>query len=128
MALTKGICGSALFSQHLKHPEIINVRMGIFDGDLGLRPWVACTSPDPPFGSQCPTSVCPALPDLSKRIRSTSTPLAAGDHNDAYDSPPSVASAVERLWLPRRCLIVRVVELIWSGIAARAVTSGCSQQ
>ena len=31
-------CGSALFSQDPANPEIINVRMGSFDGDPGVRP------------------------------------------------------------------------------------------
>ena len=33
-----GTCGSALFSQDPDNPEIINVRMGSFDGDPGVRP------------------------------------------------------------------------------------------
>ena len=33
-----GTCGSALFSQNPDNPEIINVRMGSFDGDPGVRP------------------------------------------------------------------------------------------
>ena len=33
-----GTCGSHLFSQDPKSPEMINVRMGSFDGDPGLRP------------------------------------------------------------------------------------------
>lgn len=33
-----GTCGSALFGQHPENPETINVRMGSFDGDPGVRP------------------------------------------------------------------------------------------
>ena len=33
-----GTCGSHLFSQNPQDPEIINVRMGSFDGDPGVRP------------------------------------------------------------------------------------------
>jgi hypothetical protein len=33
-----GTCGSHLFSQDPTNPEIINVRMGSFDSDPGLRP------------------------------------------------------------------------------------------
>jgi hypothetical protein len=33
-----GTCGSALFSQNPDNPDIIFVRMGLFDGDPGVRP------------------------------------------------------------------------------------------
>jgi hypothetical protein len=33
-----GTCGSAVFGQHPESPETINVRMGSFDGDPGIRP------------------------------------------------------------------------------------------
>jgi hypothetical protein len=33
-----GTCGSALFGQHPESPEFINVRMGSFDSDPGVRP------------------------------------------------------------------------------------------
>jgi hypothetical protein len=33
-----GTCGSALFGQHPENPEFINVRMGSFDSDPGVRP------------------------------------------------------------------------------------------
>jgi hypothetical protein len=31
-------CGSALWSQHPKDPEVISIRLGAFDGDPGIRP------------------------------------------------------------------------------------------
>lgn len=31
-------CGSALFTRHPDHPEMVSMRMGGFDGDPGIRP------------------------------------------------------------------------------------------
>jgi hypothetical protein len=31
-------CGSALWSRHREHPEVLSVRMSAFDGDPGIRP------------------------------------------------------------------------------------------
>jgi hypothetical protein len=32
------VCGSALWSQDPNNPEVVNVRLGAFDGDPGIRP------------------------------------------------------------------------------------------
>jgi hypothetical protein len=42
-------CGSALWSRHPDDPDLLNVRLGAFDGDPGIRPsyrqYVAYSAP-----------------------------------------------------------------------------------
>ena len=33
-----GACGSALWSRHRENPDVIAIRLGVFDGDPGVRP------------------------------------------------------------------------------------------
>ena len=51
-------CGSALWSQSQDDPES-NVRLGAFDGDPGIRPSTASSSPMPRRGSRSRTTGCP---------------------------------------------------------------------
>jgi hypothetical protein len=62
-----GTCGSAVFGQH---PETRRSSTFAWDPSTatpGYGRWVACMLSAPPFGSQFPTTACPAFPDLSKR-------------------------------------------------------------
>lgn len=61
-----GTCGSALFAQNPDNQEIINVRMGSFDGDPGVRPIGRLHVASAPCGSQFPMTACPAFPGLSE--------------------------------------------------------------
>jgi hypothetical protein len=46
-------CGSALWSRHPDDPDVLNVRLGAFDGDPGIRPsyrqYVAYSAPWEPI-------------------------------------------------------------------------------
>ena len=47
------LCGSALWSRHPDDPAVVNVRLGVFDGDPGIRPqyrhYVAYAAPWEPI-------------------------------------------------------------------------------
>ncbi len=63
-----GTCGSALFGQHPENPETINVRMGSFDGDPGVRPMGRLHVASAAVWEPIPDDGLPRLPRASRSI------------------------------------------------------------